>query len=208
MARSLQTLTVAALLVLPASVAGAQQRPILVQGPPLRQACFGDYMRLCRGVPFGGGRVLTYLNAQADQLSQTCFQALTVRGLALPVRSKAAGLTTRGFVQTFLRDGAEGSRACRTTAPPLARPAGPHCSGTGSSMAARSHFHEGPSVGEMLNGFQAAPRCRKDVDQKETDIRFGPSALRPRRPLLDHCGLCTRRVLYLRCVPEADFWRC
>ncbi|MGE0023065.1 MAG: hypothetical protein AB7S70_05460 [Hyphomicrobium sp.] len=82
MPRSLHALMLAAALLLSASQALAQQRPILVQGPPLRQACFADYMRLCRGVPFGGGRVLTCLNAQADQLSQTCFQALTVRGLA------------------------------------------------------------------------------------------------------------------------------
>lgn len=58
------------------------QRLFRTQGPPLRQACVGDYMRFCRDVPFGGGRVLNCLNAHADELSQTCFQALALRGLA------------------------------------------------------------------------------------------------------------------------------
>jgi hypothetical protein len=81
MPRTLTALILVWLLVLPASDARAQ-RLILTQGPPLRQACFSDYMTFCRGVPFGGGRVLNCLNANADQLSQTCFQALTARGLA------------------------------------------------------------------------------------------------------------------------------
>jgi hypothetical protein len=58
------------------------ERLIRAQGPRLRQACAGDYLRLCRGVPLGRGRALNCLNAQADQLSQACFQALAVRGLA------------------------------------------------------------------------------------------------------------------------------
>lgn len=81
MPRTLAALIFVSLLLLPHSDARAQ-RPILAQGPPLRQACFPDYMKFCRGVPFGGGRVLNCLNANADQLSQTCFQALTARGLA------------------------------------------------------------------------------------------------------------------------------
>ncbi|MFN3625415.1 MAG: cysteine rich repeat-containing protein [Hyphomicrobium sp.] len=50
--------------------------------PPLRQACLPDYMRYCRGVPLGGGRVLRCLNGHVDQLSQPCFEALALRGLA------------------------------------------------------------------------------------------------------------------------------
>lgn len=56
----------------------------LRQGPtqPLT-ACIGDYQRLCPGVAPGGGRIMTCLNAQAEKLSQPCFQALAERGLAL-----------------------------------------------------------------------------------------------------------------------------
>jgi hypothetical protein len=70
-------------VALPASSYPAEaQRLIRVQGPPLRQACFTDYMKFCRGVPLGGGRAINCLNENANQLSQRCFQALTVRGLA------------------------------------------------------------------------------------------------------------------------------
>jgi hypothetical protein len=46
-------------------------------------ACIGDYRRLCPGVLPGGGRIAACLNAQAEKLSQPCFQALAERGLAL-----------------------------------------------------------------------------------------------------------------------------
>jgi hypothetical protein len=39
-------------------------------------------MRYCRGIPFGGGRILRCLNGHVDQLSQPCFDALALRGLA------------------------------------------------------------------------------------------------------------------------------
>jgi len=45
-------------------------------------ACRADYFRLCPGVRPGAGRVLVCLNAQAEKLSQPCFQALAERGLA------------------------------------------------------------------------------------------------------------------------------
>jgi hypothetical protein len=65
------------------SIGGASAQGIIrVQGPPMRQACLPDYMRYCRGIPLGGGRVLRCLNGHVDQLSQPCFQALAVRGLA------------------------------------------------------------------------------------------------------------------------------
>lgn len=44
--------------------------------------CSADYFRLCPGVRPGGGRILVCLNAQAEKLSQPCFQALAERGLA------------------------------------------------------------------------------------------------------------------------------
>lgn len=45
-------------------------------------ACADDTRRLCQGVMPGGGRLLICLNAQAENLSQDCFQALAERGLA------------------------------------------------------------------------------------------------------------------------------
>jgi len=72
---------VAAFLFVAADAAAAQG---LRRGPlqPL-SACIGDYQRLCPGVVPGGGRIMTCLNAQAEKLSQACFQALAERGLAL-----------------------------------------------------------------------------------------------------------------------------
>lgn len=62
---------------------------IPVQAPPLREACAADYRRLCWGVPPGGGRIVLCLNAHADQLSERCFQALTLHGLAYAGAFKA-----------------------------------------------------------------------------------------------------------------------
>jgi len=50
------------------------------QGPVA--ACLSDYQRLCPGVRPGGGRIIVCLNAQAEKLSQQCFQALAEHGLA------------------------------------------------------------------------------------------------------------------------------
>jgi hypothetical protein len=57
------------------------QRLLPAQAPGLGTACVGDYVRFCRGVPPGGGRIILCLNLNADQLSQGCFQALALRGL-------------------------------------------------------------------------------------------------------------------------------
>lgn len=67
--------------VLLASEASAQAL-IRVQGPRLRQACISDFLRFCRGTLPGGGRIIACLNAHANDLSQPCFQALALRGLA------------------------------------------------------------------------------------------------------------------------------
>lgn len=58
------------------------QRMLRVQSRPVVAACAEDYRRLCPGVRPGAGRVIVCLNAQAEKLSQDCFQALAGRGLA------------------------------------------------------------------------------------------------------------------------------
>jgi hypothetical protein len=68
------------LAVLDAGTAIAQGL-IRIQAPPLR-ACTVDYLRFCRGVPPGRGRIILCLNAYANELTQPCFQALALRGLA------------------------------------------------------------------------------------------------------------------------------
>jgi hypothetical protein len=44
-------------------------------------ACRADYMRFCRDVPTGRGRIMRCLSRHADVVSQPCFQTLTVWGL-------------------------------------------------------------------------------------------------------------------------------
>jgi hypothetical protein len=68
----------------------AQAQGLLpAQAPGLGNACVGDYLRYCRGVPPGGGRIILCLNLYADQLSQACFQALAQRGLEFAAALKA-----------------------------------------------------------------------------------------------------------------------
>ena len=69
--------------------AALAQGMIRVQAPPLRQACTIDYMRFCRGVLPGRGRVILCLNDHVNELTQPCFQALTLRGLASASALKA-----------------------------------------------------------------------------------------------------------------------
>lgn len=51
-------------------------------GPPgargLAWACHRDYARLCHGVPFGGGRVVSCLTEQYRDLSERCYRALEI----------------------------------------------------------------------------------------------------------------------------------
>jgi hypothetical protein len=98
---------------------------IPVQVPPLREACAADYRRLCWGVPPGGGRIVLCLNAHADQLSQGCFQALTLHGLAYAGAFKACQPDYRLFcagvppgygrgLQCLLNNAGALSPACRS----------------------------------------------------------------------------------------------
>lgn len=54
-----------------------------IEGRGLIARCGEDVLRLCPGVRPGGGRIIVCLNSQAEKLSQSCFQALAERGLAL-----------------------------------------------------------------------------------------------------------------------------
>lgn len=72
--------------------AAIAQGMVRVQGPPMRQACMADYMRFCRGVLPGRGRVILCLNEHVNQLTQPCFQALALRGLASASALKACRL--------------------------------------------------------------------------------------------------------------------
>ena len=85
----LAALLMAAALPLAALDAAHAERWLPVQMPPVREACLEDYRRFCWGVPPGGGRIVLCLNANADRLSQRCFQALTGRGLVYAGMLKA-----------------------------------------------------------------------------------------------------------------------
>lgn len=70
-----------AVIVTPGCQAAAQGL-YRVQMRGVIATCSTDYARLCPGVRPGGGRIIACLNAQAEKLSQPCFQALAQRGLA------------------------------------------------------------------------------------------------------------------------------
>jgi len=97
MDQRLTLLLFAACFALAAPRGAEAQRAIPVQAPPVREACYDDYQRLCWGVPPGGGRIVLCLNAHADQLSAACFQALTVRGLAYAGALKACQYDYQSF---------------------------------------------------------------------------------------------------------------
>jgi len=84
-------LILAMTLALSLAQAGAAvaQGMIRVQAPPFRQACIVDYMRFCRGVLPGRGRIILCLNDHVNELTQPCFQALALRGLASASALKA-----------------------------------------------------------------------------------------------------------------------
>jgi hypothetical protein len=63
----------------------------LLPGRPreARLACASDYLRFCRDVPPGGGRIILCMHLNADKLSPRCFQALTAWGLTAANAFKA-----------------------------------------------------------------------------------------------------------------------
>jgi len=71
------------------ALAAALPRPALAQDTlQARQreamiACTEDRIRFCSDVPPGRGRILACISANADKLSQRCFQAMTAMGLAV-----------------------------------------------------------------------------------------------------------------------------
>ena len=69
--------------------AAVAQGMVRVQAAPFRQACIADYMRFCRGVLPGRGRIILCLNEHVNELTQPCFQALALRGLASASALKA-----------------------------------------------------------------------------------------------------------------------
>jgi hypothetical protein len=84
-------LILAMTLALSLAEAGAAfaQGVVRVQAPPFRQVCIADYMRFCRGVLPGRGRIILCLNEHVNELTQPCFQALALRGLASASALKA-----------------------------------------------------------------------------------------------------------------------
>jgi hypothetical protein len=75
-------------LLAPLGSALAYDRYVPAQAFGMRAACMPDFLRFCRGSGGRGGAILC-LNAYADQLSQPCFQALTMRGLQFAAALKA-----------------------------------------------------------------------------------------------------------------------
>ncbi|EJW12381.1 hypothetical protein A33M_2144 [Rhodovulum sp. PH10] len=66
--------TVSAVVLLAPPPASAQD-----QRSVLRDACRGDYQKLCASVSPGGGRILKCLESNADQLTPACKAALAAR---------------------------------------------------------------------------------------------------------------------------------
>jgi len=71
----------------PAKKTGTSQQPAEAAAPPppmtlrqelrlLRWDCRGDFRRLCRGVPIGGGRIIACFEANRSLLSRDCARAL------------------------------------------------------------------------------------------------------------------------------------
>jgi hypothetical protein len=98
----LQTnVTVAVVLGLLAGGAPAvAQQPSQAQISAIRQACRGDYMKQCAGVPTGGAAALQCLQAHVATVSPACQQALTAAkppattpAAAAPVQPRAAAAT-------------------------------------------------------------------------------------------------------------------
>jgi hypothetical protein len=82
MKRALIAALCTAVVAVSLSRAGAAQTfPPGERARAVRTACTADFMRFCRDVPPGGGRIIRCLARHADVVSQPCFQALTIWGL-------------------------------------------------------------------------------------------------------------------------------
>lgn len=108
----LAALLMAAALPLAALDAAHAERWLPVQMPPVREACLEDYRRFCWGVPPGGGRIVLCLNANADRLSQRCFQALTGRGLVYAGCSRPVSSTISSSALGCPRASGAGCNVC------------------------------------------------------------------------------------------------
>lgn len=80
----------AVLLALAADQAAAQEAPG-ADRRAVMQACRGDYLSFCRGVPLGGGNVARCLREHEAELSPACRAAAGAAGAARAAQSPPAG---------------------------------------------------------------------------------------------------------------------
>ena len=123
------------------SIGGASAQGIIrVQGPPMRQACLPDYMRYCRGIPLGGGRILRCLNGHVDQLSASLASRLSPYAVSpRPAPCVSAAATTSGCARACLSIETTPSPASWSRCRLCRRPAAMHSSVTGFSMTRSRH---------------------------------------------------------------------
>jgi hypothetical protein len=87
--RSLTAMLCAGVLLAFSPPPSAAQDVLIGRPREARMACAADYMRFCRDVPPGGGRIILCMQLNADKLTPRCFQALTAWGLAAANAFKA-----------------------------------------------------------------------------------------------------------------------
>ncbi len=98
----------------------AVAQPLRPEGP--RIACAADYMRFCRDVPPGGGRIILCMQLNADKLSPRCFQALTAWGLVAANAFKACLPDAQRFCRDVPPGGGRGVACLLQNADRLSRP--------------------------------------------------------------------------------------
>ena len=89
MKRSLLVLLCVGVLAASLPRAALAQGSLQVRQREAMIACAEDRARYCGDVPPGGGRIIACMRANADKLSQRCFQAMTAWGLAAANAFKA-----------------------------------------------------------------------------------------------------------------------